>query len=64
MSSSKKTSATKKQAAARATRENGSGKTASRDSETGQLVEKANDHMERAWGKIYERSGKAGASKK
>ena len=30
----------------------------------GRFVEKANVHMERAWGKIYDRSGKAGASKK
>jgi hypothetical protein len=64
MSSSKKSTTTRKQAAARAPKSNGSGKTVSRDAETGRFVEKANDHMERAWGKIYERSGKAGASKK
>lgn len=27
-----------------------------RDSKTGQFVEKANKHMERAWDKIYDRS--------
>lgn len=27
-----------------------------RDSKTGQFVERANEHMERAWSKIYDRS--------
>lgn len=35
-----------------------------RDSETGRFVEQANKHMERAWGKIYDRSEKTGASKR
>jgi len=64
MSSSKKTTTSKKRAAERVPKSNGAGKSVSRNTETGRLVEKANDHMERAWGKIYERSGKAGASKK
>jgi hypothetical protein len=61
---SKKTTTSKKQAAERAPKSNGTGKTASRDAESGRFVEKANGHMERAWGKIYDRSAKAGASKK
>ena len=78
MSSSKKSTSSKKQSAARARRSNGPGKKGDRelidtgtdkryvrrDAATGSFVEKANDHMERAWGKIYERTGKAGASKK
>lgn len=35
-----------------------------RDSKTGQFVERANAHMERAWGKIYDRSERTGASKR
>jgi hypothetical protein len=35
-----------------------------RDSKTGRFVERANEHMERAWGKIYDRSERTGASKK
>jgi hypothetical protein len=35
-----------------------------RDSKTGQFVEQANKHMERAWGKIYDRSERTGASKR
>jgi hypothetical protein len=61
-STPRKSSTSKKPVAARAKRGNGSGKE-SRDAETGRLVEKANDHMERAWGKIYGRSGKAGSRK-
>jgi hypothetical protein len=61
---SKKVTTPKKQAAERAPKSNGARRTVSRDAETGRFVEKANDHMERAWGKIYDRSGKAGASKK
>ena len=38
-------------------------KIASRDAESGRLIEKANKHMERAWEKIYNRSEEAGASK-
>lgn len=34
-----------------------------RDGKTGH-VERANAHMERAWGKIYDRSERTGASKK
>ena len=30
----------------------------------GRFVEKANDHMERAWEKIYDRPARTGASKK
>lgn len=60
----KKVITSKKQAAERAPKSNGTGKMVSRDAEAGRFVEKANDHMERAWGKIYDRSGKAGASKK
>lgn len=61
---SKKVTTSKKQTAERAPKSNGLGKTVSRDSECGRFVEKANDHMERAWGKIYDRSAKAGVSKK
>jgi hypothetical protein len=60
----KKVTTPKKQAAERAPKSNGAGRTVSRDAESGRFVEKANGHMERAWGKIYDRSGKAGASKK
>lgn len=35
-----------------------------RDSKMGQFVERANAHMERAWGKIYDRSDRTDASKK
>jgi hypothetical protein len=64
MPSSKKSTTSKKQAAARAPKSNGNGKVVSRDADAGRSIEKANGHMERAWGKIYEQSGKAGASKK
>ena len=61
---SKKVTTSKKQEASRAPKSNGTQKTVTRDARSGQFVEKANDHMERAWGKIYDRSGKVGASKK
>ena len=61
---SKKPTTSKKRAAVRAPKSNGAGKKATRDTDSGQYVEKANVHMERAWGKIYDRSAKAGASKK
>ena len=35
-----------------------------RDSKTGQFVEQANKHMERAWSKIYDRSEGARDSKR
>lgn len=49
----KKVSTSKKQAAERAPKSNGAGKPVSRDTGSGRFVEKANDHMERAWGKIH-----------
>lgn len=50
---SKKAITSKKQAAERAPKSNGAGKTVSRDAETERFIERANSHMERAWGKIY-----------
>ena len=35
-----------------------------RDAKTGRFVERANEHMERAWGKIYDRSERTGDSKR
>jgi hypothetical protein len=35
-----------------------------RDAKAGQFVERANEHMERAWGKIYDRSERTGDSKR
>ena len=62
-SAQKKSSATKKQSAKSADRTNGAGKTTERDAEAGRFVERANDHMERAWEKIYGHPGKAGSRK-
>ncbi|HEV7889445.1 MAG TPA: hypothetical protein VGP08_02345 [Pyrinomonadaceae bacterium] len=61
---SKKATISKKLAAERAPKSNGAGKTVSRDAESGRFVEKANDHMERAWEKIYDCSGETESSKK
>lgn len=35
-----------------------------RDAKVGRFVERANEHMEKAWGKIYERSERARDSKR
>jgi hypothetical protein len=60
----KKVTTPQKQAAERAPKPNGTGKTVSCDAESVRFVEKANDHMERAWEKIYARYEEAGAAKK
>lgn len=61
---SKKATTSKQQATERVPKSNGAGKTLTCDAESGKFVERANDHMERAWGKIYDRSSKAGSSKR